>query len=96
VRTIYTEDRQPGIAKTCFKTIHTLLNNLMKDPTNDKFKRVNMANEAIKARIVKITGGLIILKGAGFVENDVEEVLVIDHVNENLIKEGMRLLENNL
>lgn len=32
IKTLYTEDRQPGVAKTCFKTLHIYLSNLQKDP----------------------------------------------------------------
>jgi PUB domain len=45
VRTIYTEDRQPGVAKTAFKTCHTILSNALKDPTEEKFKKINLSNE---------------------------------------------------
>ena len=46
VKTLYTEDRQPGIAKTCIKTCHVILSNVFKDPNEEKFKRINLANEA--------------------------------------------------
>jgi UBX domain-containing protein 1/4 len=72
VKTIYTEDRQPGIAKTCFKTITVYLGNILKDPNEEKYKKINLTNEAFQKRVGKITGGLIILKGAGFEENDME------------------------
>lgn len=44
VRTLYTEERQPGVAKTCFKTCHVYLTNVIKDPTEEKFKRINLSN----------------------------------------------------
>lgn len=65
---MYTEDRQPGVAKTCFKTISVYLANALKDANEDKFKRINMGNEAFQKRVGKINGGVNILKGAGFVE----------------------------
>ena len=46
MKTIYTEDRQPGIAKTCFKTITVYLGNVLKDPSEEKFKKINLTNEA--------------------------------------------------
>jgi hypothetical protein len=46
VRTLYTEDRQPGIAKTCFKTISVYLTNALKDANEEKYRRINMANDA--------------------------------------------------
>ena len=95
VKTLYTEDRQPGVAKTCFKTITVYLNNALKDPMDDKFKRINQANEAFQKRVGKINGGVNILKGAGFVEQD-DGTLYLDHYDQNLIKDTVRLLENSL
>lgn len=37
VKTLYTEDRQPGVAKTCFKTISVYAGNVVKDPSDPKF-----------------------------------------------------------
>ena len=95
VRTLYTEDRQPGVAKTCFKTLNVYLGNLLKDPNEEKFKRINQANEAFQKRVGKITGGVNILKGAGFVEQD-DGTLYIENYDENLLKETIRLVENSL
>jgi len=46
VRTLYTEDRNPGVAKTCFKTIHVYLNNILKDVNEEKYRKINLGNEA--------------------------------------------------
>jgi hypothetical protein len=46
VKTLYTEDRQPGVAKTCFKTISIYVGNVVKDPSDSKFHTINLANEA--------------------------------------------------
>lgn len=37
VKTLYTEDRQPGVAKTCFKTCQVYLTNVLKDKNEEKF-----------------------------------------------------------
>jgi hypothetical protein len=42
----------------------------LKDPANEKFRRVNLDNEAIKKRVATINGALNILKGAGFDKSD--------------------------
>ena len=46
VKTLYTETRAPGVAKTCLKTIGIYASNVVKDPTDPKFKSINLANEA--------------------------------------------------
>jgi len=47
VETLYTELRAPGVAKTCLKTVHTFIKNVQSDPSNEKFKRVNLENAAV-------------------------------------------------
>lgn len=47
VKTLYTEERQPGVAKTCLKTISVLTGNVTKDPSDPKFQSINLGNEAI-------------------------------------------------
>jgi len=95
VRTLYTEDRQPGVAKTAFKTCHVVLSNVLKDPNEEKFKRINLSNENFQKKVGKITGSLSILKGAGFVEQ-ADGFLVLDAIDPSVVKEAIRLLENNL
>ena len=81
--------------KTCFKTCHVYLGNLLKDPNEEKYKRINLSNEAFQKRVGKLTGGLSILKGAGFVEQP-DGTLYIEKYDEQIVKEAVRLLENNL
>ena len=81
--------------KTCFKTCHVYLGNVLKDPTEEKFRRINLSNEAFQKRVGKIAGALHILKGAGFVENE-EGMLVMENINESIVKEAIRILENNI
>lgn len=78
VATLYTDFRAPGVAQTCFKTCNVLIGNLLKDPSNEKFRRVNLDNEAIKKRVATLNGGLSILKGAGFVKSDEGNFLTIE------------------
>jgi len=96
VRTLYTEDRQPGVSKTCFKTITIYLGNVLKDPNEPKFQKINMQNEAFQKRVGKINGGIAILKGAGFVENESTMMLEMQQINEIVVRETIRLCENNL
>ena len=95
VNTLYTEDRQPGLAKTCFKTISVYLGNILKNPDEEKFRKINLSNEVFQKRVGKINGGLSILKGVGF-EDSADNMLHLEHVDEEVLKEAMRLLENKL
>ena len=70
VATLYSDFKFPGVAQNCYKTCSVLVGNLLKEPTNDKFRKVNLDNNAIKSRIATVNGGLNILRGAGFVKDE--------------------------
>jgi len=42
----------------------------LKDPTDDRFKAINLSNKAFLKRVGNVIGGKVILKEAGFVEDD--------------------------
>ena len=86
VKTLYTELRAPGVAKTCLKTCCTFIRNVLKDPSNEKFRRVNLDNEAVQKRVGKINGGLIILKAVGFSEASDGNYLIIENVDEAVLR----------
>ena len=66
VKTLYTEIRAPGVAKLCLKTVCTFMKNVQKDPANEKFRKVNLENNAVQQRVAKVNGGIAILKAVGF------------------------------
>ena len=66
VKTLYTEIRAPGVAKTCLKTCCVFMRNVVKEPDNEKFRKINLDKEAIQTRVAKVNGGLQILKAVGF------------------------------
>lgn len=92
VTTLYTEFRAPGVAQTCIKTCQTLINNLIKDPANEKFRKVNLDNEAIQKRVSKVNGGLQILKGVGFQKAEDGNYLLMTQIDEKLLKEAVQML----
>ena len=93
VKTLYTEERSPGVAKTCFKTIGVYTNNVVKDPSEPKFQSVNLANEAFQKRVGKINGGKIILKGFGFEEDTDQNKLILGKYDADLFAKGAELLK---
>lgn len=96
VKTLYTEERQPGVAKTCLKTISVYTGNVIKDPNEPKYQSVNLANEAFQKRVGKINGGKMILKGFGFEEDTAENKLVLKKYDADLFKKGVELLQAEL
>jgi len=71
----------------------------VKDPANEKFRKVNLENKAIQERVAKVNGGIQILCAAGFVKSEDGTALTIEqsnidvaHVNKviALVKEKIR------
>ena len=46
VKTLYTEDRAPGVALTCLKTCSVYAGNVLKDVNDPKYQQINLGNEA--------------------------------------------------
>lgn len=44
--------------------------NFLKDPSNEKFSKINLQNNAYVTRVGNVIGGNVILKEAGFVEEE--------------------------
>lgn len=93
VKTLYTELRAPGVAKTCLKTCSTLCKNVLKDPENEKFKKINCDNEAIQKRLSKVNGGLAIMRGVGFKQNpDGSNTYIIENPDATVLQKAVELL----
>ena len=90
--TLYTEIRAPGVAKTCLKTIHTFIKNVQGDPSNEKFRRVNLENAAVQKRVGKINGGLNILKAVGFKQSDDGSALVMENIDDAVLQNALQQL----
>ena len=66
----------PEIIKICISTIiiylstfSIILENFIKDPTEEKYRKINAENPNFKARVGEIMGGRNLLKEVGFEEN---------------------------
>jgi len=90
----YPEHKHPGVAKTCLKTLRTCLSNLINEPENDKFKKINKENKNFQERVGQIQGSMYFLEAVGF-ESD-ENFLVIKKVNKDLIDSVIALLNDAL
>ena len=92
VKTLYTEDRAPGVCKTCLKTLSIYAGNVVKNPTDPKFLNINLANDAFQKRVGKISGGKIILKALGFEEDVGENKMVLSKYDADLFDKAIKLL----
>lgn len=92
VKTLYTDIRAPGVAKTCLKTVHTFIKNVAQSPDDERFRKVNLEKPAIQTRVAKVNGGLAILKGVGFKQADDGNYLVIENVDAAVLANALEQL----
>lgn len=90
IKELYPDFKHPDVAENCFKLLRAYLTNLLKDPENEKFRKINKENKAFVERVRKVDGGLIFLKAVGFVDEG--SFLVMKEVNAELIKSALQLL----
>lgn len=70
------------------------MRNVVKDQDNEKFRKINLDNNAVQTRVAKVNGGLAILKGVGFASNpDGTNTLILDKVDMPVIEAAIKQLE---
>mmetsp|Transcript_25259 Transcript_25259/g.74270 ORF Transcript_25259/g.74270 Transcript_25259/m.74270 type:complete len:632 (-) Transcript_25259:31-1926(-) len=62
------EERGMADAEESAATVRSLLSNVIRDPFEAKFRRVNLENKVIQARVAAFPSCVSVLKSAGFVE----------------------------
>ena len=80
-----------GKMRICYARVNVFvlmgLENCLKNPTEEKFRKINKENPAFKARVGDIVGGIFILEALGFQVNS-EGFLVLDSVDNKLFEEA--------
>jgi hypothetical protein len=87
-----------GKGLECVRTLAKMLGNVSAHPQEAKFRRVNLHNDAFKAKVGALKGGLAVLKAAGFaVAEEDENFLVLDVDNDmqrlNMVVQKLRVAE---
>jgi len=76
----------PAKQQSAVETLTTLVQNMLREPQNDKFRRVRATNETFKARLLSVKGGEEFLKALGFRDQTADFtrflVLADSHFNE--------------
>ena len=60
---------EPWVVKICLQTVRVYLNNLHGNPSEERFRKINLQNEHFRNRVGSCKGGLALLKEAGFEDN---------------------------
>jgi len=64
------KDEDPKGLVTCLQTLRTYINNLARNPHEQKFQRINADNNAFRTRVAAFDGAVPVLKACGFTEED--------------------------
>jgi hypothetical protein len=93
IKTLYPSFRGEEAAN-CFNTFKVVLNNIIKNPTEEKFRKVKTTNPNFQERVGKIGIAMKIFPELGFVEDG--EFLVTKEPDMELYTNVIALLENLL
>ena len=68
IKTLYPSFRAGDTTKNCYSTIKVILTNIVKNPTEEKFRKVKPSNPNFYERVGKFELGMKTLTALGFVE----------------------------
>lgn len=81
-------------AKNCLNLIKVAISNIIKNPDEDKFKKIKMTNPTVQERLGKISLGMKLIKSLGFKEDG--EFYVLEKVDDKLLHDSLKYLEDEV
>ncbi len=91
---LYPSFRCGDQAKTCLNTIKVILSNIIKNPLEEKFRKIKMTNPNVQERVGKIPFALKLLSVLGFKEEG--EFYELKSTETDLIKKVVEVIETEL
>eukprot|EP00164_Ancoracysta_twista_P001184 GFYU01001556.1.p1 GENE.GFYU01001556.1~~GFYU01001556.1.p1 ORF type:complete len:453 (+),score=142.63 GFYU01001556.1:108-1466(+) len=76
-------------AATAFNTIKTFVGNVLKNPAEEKFRKIRLSNQAFQNRVGNLTGGIAFLEKAGFEKDAAGEFLVLNNPDTQVLSIAM-------
>ncbi|RYY72364.1 hypothetical protein EON63_20975, partial [archaeon] len=67
--------RTGGDGGAALKLLVTFLRNITLNPTDPKYRAINLDSTAYKSKLASLVGPLVVLRGVGFVKDEVENKL---------------------
>ncbi|EGR31040.1 hypothetical protein IMG5_118650 [Ichthyophthirius multifiliis] len=81
-------------ASICLKTIQVYINNIVNNPTEDKYRKIKLENKAFQQRVCECFGGRESLLNLGFIEEP--EFLNCINPDFQLLQNALRILEQEI
>lgn len=94
VKTLYPTFRAGDTTKNCYNTIKVILNNIVKNPTEEKFRKVKETNPNFQDRVGKIDLGMKTLTALGFTSEG--EFLICHNPDISTFEKVVSFLEEEL
>lgn len=69
---IHSLNKNRDKVEQCVKTIHRMFENIINNPSEEKYRRVKIESRAFQEKIKDVEGGLELLLAAGFENQDIE------------------------
>lgn len=80
--------------RICLSTLNTVVGNVIKNPSEEKFQKINASNPSFSAKVKDIIGGVNLLNFIGFYEQ--EGFFVLKEVNLQFLGEVKENIESSL
>lgn len=94
IKTLYPTFRAGDTTKNCYNTIKVIINNVVKNPTEEKFRKVKATNPNFQERVGKLELGMKVLLAIGFTEEG--EFLVCKNPDVDLFSKLVAFLEEEV
>jgi len=92
--TTYPSSNHRDTAKNCLNTIKVIINNIVKNPNEEKFRKMKKANPNFNEKVGKLAQGINCLTLLGFKEEG--EQIVLANVDTELLNRSISILEEEV
>ena len=94
IKTVYNPFRCGDTCKNCLSTLKIFISNILKNPSEEKFKKIKLTNPNVQERVGKIRTALKLLEELGF-ENQ-GDFMVLKQLDNDLFNKTLKMLETEL
>ena len=86
-----------GDGGKCLKILILYLKNIVANPTEEKYQKINMDNKVYKTKIKPFVGAKVLLLAVGFAPNDDNSALILaEDADRDVLKQTKEKLEKAL
>ena len=83
------------MAKNCFNTLKLYLENIVNNPVEHKFRKINPQNKRFQSQVANTIAGKQILQNLGFKEVE-RDLLLPDGYDLELVKKTLEMIKKEL